>query len=365
MDLIAIRHALHQLPEIAFEEHQTKAAILAQLKDVDDVVVHEFLSSPGILVEYTVCEGDYRLFRADMDALPITENTACEYQSVHQGMMHACGHDVHMTVLLGLIDHIAKTKPKRNLLFLFQPAEEGKGGAESVLAEGLIQQFPVSEVFALHVGSGLPVGSVSSREGIFFGIPQEFDVRFLGKSAHVAYPEMGVNALQAGVDLINAMKHDIEQLSQTERVIFHIGKMAAGNIRNVIADKCILEGTHRSLRNSVCHHINDLILKNCDAVAEANKAEYEVDFLCSYDPVINDRKLTQELGRLCAENGIEYIEAETAMTGEDFGFFTSRYPGLLFWLGGGCDDALHSDKFLPLDACVDIGVLIFAALATR
>ncbi|MDZ4181745.1 MAG: peptidase dimerization domain-containing protein, partial [Candidatus Cloacimonadaceae bacterium] len=238
-------------------------------------------------------------------------------------------------------------------------------GAESVLNEGLIQQYPVAEVFALHVASALPVGKVSSRAGIFFGIPQEFDLRFSGKSAHVAYPEMGINALQAGIDFMNAMQRDIADLARRERVIFHVGRMEAGNIRNVIADKCVLEGTHRSLRKSARDSMNDLILQNAELCAGKYGAEYEVDFLCSYDPVVNEDGLTKELERLCSDLGIGYSEAETAMTGEDFGFFTSRYPGLLFWLGSGCDAGLHSDTFLPQDDCIAVGVKVFAALAIR
>lgn len=364
-ELFRIRRELHQIPEPAFAEQQTKTLLLKYLQQLDGITIHEFQNSPGILVEYSRGGDDYRLFRADMDALPVAEKTGSEFSSATAGMMHACGHDIHMTVLLGLIEQVAEKKPACNLLFLFQPAEEGQGGAESVLAEGLIQFFAVREVYALHVGSGLPVGTVSSRAGIFFGIPQEFDVSFLGKSSHAAYPEKGVNALQAGIRFLTLMEQDVRELALSERVIFHVGKMASGTIRNVIADSCVLEGTQRSLSKAVRDRINELILKNCALVAGETGAQYKVDFLCSYDPVVNAEELVNALSDTCSQNGLVFREAEIAMTGEDFGFFTSLYPGLLFWLGSGCEYPLHSDRFLADEACIPVGIKVFWHLAVR
>lgn len=364
-DLFALRRELHQIPEPAFAENRTKALLLAHLNRLEGIRIREFAQSTGILVEYSHGEGDYRLFRADMDALPIRENTGCDFASATAGMMHACGHDIHMTVLMGLIDRITSLKARRNLLFLFQPAEEGQGGAECVLAEGLIQSYSVSEAYALHVGSGLPVGTVSSRAGIFFGIPQEFDVRFTGKSAHAAYPEQGINALQAGIRWLNLMQTGVEGLKQLERTIFHVGKMSSGAIRNVVPDLCVLEGTHRTLSKAQKERVNALIRANCAAVAAETGAEGKADFLCSYDPVVNSEALVAELKSACQRAGVNWKEAEIAMTGEDFGFFTTLYPGLLFWLGSGCDQPLHSDRFLADEACIPVGIKVFEELALR
>lgn len=365
LDLIRLRQELHQIPETAFDEHRTKALLLEQLKQLEGIRIHEFAKSTGLLVEYSRGEGGYRLFRADMDALPVSENTGCDFTSLNTGLMHACGHDVHMAVLMGLIAKVARTKPEKNLLFLFQPAEEGQGGAESVLGEGLIQSFPVESVFALHVASGLPVGAVSSRAGTFFGIPQEFDVTFKGKSAHAAFPEKGINALQAGLDFIARMQADITELAHSEKVIWHVGKMESGTVRNVVPDRCKLEGTQRTLSKSVRDRVNALMLENCSRTASQTGAEYQLDFLGTYDPVVNSEELVLELKEVCAELGLHYEEAEIALTGEDFGFFTTRYPGLLFWLGSGCEHPLHSDKFLPEAACIEVGIRIFEQLALR
>lgn len=365
MNLSAIRRELHRNPELAFREEKTKQTILTQLSGIAGIKIHEFQTSTGLLVEYSQGQGPYKLFRADMDALPVTENTGCDFSSQIPGLMHACGHDIHMTVLLGLIERVVAEGIPRNLLFLFQPAEEGEGGAQSVIAEGLIQKFDVEAAFALHVASGMPLGKVSSRSGVFFGVPQEFDVEFIGKAAHAAFPEEGVNALDAGREFLRLMEIDIAQLAQRQRVICHVGKLSAGTVRNVVPDRCKLEGTQRSLDKAVSLKINEVISHNAALAAERLGTGFRVDFLGSYDPVVNAPSLLEELKQVCAETGIEFREAEIALTGEDFGFFTSLYPGLLFWLGSGCDEPLHSDKFLPEEACIETGIKIFTALARR
>ena len=365
MDLSKIRQDLHRIPELAFEENKTQQYILSILTGYEGITIHTFQKSTGILVEYCHGEGEYLLFRADMDALPVEEQTACAFVSATPGMMHACGHDVHMTILLGLIDRVLSESPSVNLLFLFQPAEEGKGGAQSILAEGLIQSYDVASVYALHVASGMPVGTVSSRAGIFFGIPQEFDVIFRGKAAHAAYPEQGINALDAGFAFISLMNSDMDDLKAEHRVIFHIGKLEAGTIRNVVPDLCKIEGTHRSLERDAHAAMNGFIRDNASLAAAQSGATAEVDLLCSYDPVVNNPELAEKLPGICKKLGIAYVQADPAMTGEDFGFFTTLYPGLLFWLGSGSDYPLHSDKFLPDPACIEQGIKVFEALATQ
>ncbi|HRY83226.1 MAG TPA: amidohydrolase [Candidatus Cloacimonadota bacterium] len=362
MDLISIRKQLHAMPELAFEEHQTQALLLSLLRELPGIVIHRFEGITGILVEYSHGSGAYKLFRADMDALPVNENTGCAFVSGTPGMMHACGHDIHMTVLLGLIQKVVNEEPQDNLLFLFQPAEEGKGGAEAVLAQGLIQKFEIQSVSALHVASGLPVGTISSRAGIFFSIPQEFDVVFKGKSAHAAYPEQGIDALSAALTFITLMNSDMEDLKAEHPVIFHIGRMTAGRIRNVVPDEAVIEGTHRSLEKSSRDAMNRFIRENSALAAAQTGAEATVDLLCSYDPVVNDEALVEQLQAVCNKLQLPFIQADPAMTGEDFGFFTSLYPGLLFWLGSSSDAPLHSDQFLPDEKCIEGGINVFYSL---
>lgn len=366
LNLFEVRKSLHRIPEIAFKEYKTKQLILHYLQDTVDIKIHEFSTNTGILVEYSKGTGEYTLFRADMDALPIAEATGCDFESQHPGMMHACGHDIHITILLGLIHWVVNTQPKKNLLFLFQPAEEGQGGAESVIAEGLLQKYQISNAFALHVSGNLPLNTISSKAGIFFALPQEFDVEFIGKSAHVAFPENGKDALKAGIEFYEKMRSFIQHNLASEQVIFNIGEMQAGTIRNIIPDKCTLKGTHRTLNKTTRDLINAEINNQAFQIARLHNLDYKFNLLCTYDPVVNDAKLYEQLKKACANLAVEFIESKTYMTGEDFGFFTSLYPGLLFWLGAG-EDAhdLHSNQFLPDENCIPTGINLLYYFATN
>lgn len=373
IDPITVRHSLHQIPELAFEEIKTKAVIMDYLHRIlaEDMAsaspkfsITEFHNSPGILVSYHGGAGDFKLFRTDMDALPVEEKTGSDFASLFPGRMHACGHDVHMAILTGLIQKTALELPPENLLFLYQPAEEGKGGAISILDEGLIQQYPLQAAIALHVANGMPVGTASSVAGIFFGIPQEFDVKFFGKSAHVAFPEQGIDALNAGIMFMHAIQPDLDELSQTERIICHIGRFQAGSIRNIIADSCILEGTHRSLNTKARDRMNEILKHHAADIATQTGTRSEVDLLCDYDPVVNNAALVQQLEGVTTKLGYTYTPGQTVMTGEDFGFFTTMYPGMLFWLGSGNEHPLHSELFLPSDDCIEVGINLLWGLAT-
>lgn len=369
-DLEHIRQHLHEIPELAFNEKKTKAFILKTLKSIiphknPAWKIQEFKNSHGLLVSYQPSGTPFRLFRADMDALPVPEDSGAAYASHHPGLMHACGHDVHMSILISLISRVVEGQPDNNLLFLFQPAEEGQGGAQSILNEGLIQQYNIESVYALHMASEMPVGKVSSRSGVFFGIPQEFDVLFTGQAAHAAFPEKGKNALSAGREFLKRMERAANELQQSHRLIFHVGRFVSGTIRNVIPDQCKLEGTHRTLTTEIRDKLNSWLFEISSRVAEEHGVSAHVDLLCTYDPVVNAPELVEKLAAKCYHLGIDFSEAEIAMTGEDFGFFTTRYPGLLFWLGSGCDQPLHSGKFLPDPACMEPGVKLMYALASE
>lgn len=357
VNLFEIRKQLHQIPEIAFQEFKTKKLLLSYLVDLPGITIHQFETNTGILVEYSQGTGEYKLFRADMDGLPIQEATGCDFSSQHAGMMHACGHDIHMTILLGLIFWVVETKPQQNLLFLFQPAEEGQGGAESIISEGLLQKYQIKSAFALHVSGNLPLSTISAKTDIFFAIPQEFNVEFIGKSAHAAFPENGKDALKAGVEFYYQMHSFIRGKYGSDQVIFNIGELQSGTVRNIIPDKCVLKGTHRTLNKETKDLINSEITKLAAEIASRHKLKFEFTPLCTYAPVVNDRHLYEQLIKACSALAIDFQESKIYMTGEDFGFFTSLYPGLLFWLGAG-ENAhdLHSDRFLPDANCIPTGI---------
>jgi N-acetyldiaminopimelate deacetylase len=363
IDLKMLRRELHQIPEPAFKEWETQKLISSYLDKMEGIKYRNF-DFPGILASYKTNEGPFKLFRADMDGLPFIEETDCDYQSKHPGWMHACGHDIHMTVLLGLIDKVSQDKPDQNLLFLFQPAEEGKGGAERIINTGVLDAYQIDEAYTLHVSGSLPVGTISTKPGIIFAIPQEFSVIIHGQAAHAAFPQQGKDALMAGMQIYSLMHSSVKKMfSPVEPVIFHIGHMEAGRVCNAVAETCMMEGTHRTLSKQNHQKMNELFEKTVSHVTSIYDMTYELNWLSIYDSVVNNAELYEKLKEKVKNSKYQFQEAETAMTGEDFGFFTSRYHGLLFWLGAGLQaTGLHSSTFLPDDNCIEPGVDVFFSL---
>jgi N-acetyldiaminopimelate deacetylase len=365
LDLINIRKELHKIPELGFEEIKTQKYILKLLEDFDGLKIHTF-DFPGILVEYSCEKGKYKLFRADMDGLPITEETNCDFSSEHKDKMHACGHDMHMTILVGLIEKVVTNNINENLLFLFQPAEEGKGGATRIINTGIFDKFEISEAYALHVNGELKTGKIASKTGIFFANTQEIEVVFKGKSAHVAFAEKGINALTAGAEFyLEIEKEIVREFPTGKPVICAFGKMNAGVVMNAVPAECRLEGTFRAFTNEN-HEILKALIENVKSkIAKKYGIDAEIIYKAFYKEVINNKKLFEKLKVKATEIQIEFKETEPVFTGEDFGFFTEKYKGLLFWLGVGNKDEntdLHSSQFLPDEEAIAIGINLFFQL---
>ncbi len=361
MNLYQIRQKLHQIPELAYEEKKTQSFILELFKNEKKLKTHLFPTT-GILFEYKRNEQPYLLFRADMDALPIAEETGCEFTSKNTGIMHACGHDIHMTILIGLIKEVLTKKPDQNILFLFQPAEEGHGGAKTIINTGIFNNFSIEAVFALHITGKYPTGTIASKSGIIFGIPQEFDINITGKSSHVAMPQNGKDAFLAGIDFYQSLSLITSKaFSPIEPVVFHVGYVQAGTMRNSLPAQCIMQGTTRTLTKENQLKLNQLIENTAKAVALKYDQNVEVGFPSTYDPVVNHPVLNQHLKNICGKD-IQFIDTQASMTGEDFGFFTSLYPGLLFWLGTNNSEDLHSSTFLPDQNSITIGIKLFTRI---
>ncbi|MDP8219793.1 MAG: amidohydrolase [Candidatus Stygibacter frigidus] len=363
LDLNKIRKELHQIPELAYKEFKTQEYILGKLKAYPGLKIHRF-SPTGIVVDYQGGKGKYLLFRADMDALPISENTDCDFKSLHPGMMHACGHDIHMTILLGLIERVINDQPEMNLLFLFQPAEEGQSGAEAVLKDNIWDKYEIEAAYALHVSSDLPVGKISSKAGNFFAATAEFDISIQGKSTHIAMPEEGKNALQAGIEVYQSVQQLPHIVKSDERFICDFGVMNAGSVRNAIPAHCLLSGTIRAADRTRIADLKKSLKAICHAVSIAYEVEISLKYLAEYQEVYNFAVLLDELIIAARQAEVNFQTAEMTMAGEDFGFIAGRWGGLLFWLGAQGKEVypLHSDRFLPSEKSIPIGIKLFYQL---
>lgn len=364
LDLIEIRKDLHRIPELSFEEFRTKEYILNILKKFNEIKIQIF-NFPCILVEYSHGEGAYKLIRSDMDALPITDETDCDFKSTHQGKMHACGHDMHMTILIGLIEKVISSKIEQNILFLFQPAEEGKGGAKRILETGILNKYIISEVYALHVKGDIPVGVVSAKPGIFFANTEEIDVLFKGIGAHVALAERGKDALNAGFEFYRLVNEKVkENFKDQKTILCKFGKITAGTVRNAIAANCKLEGTIRALSEEDHNLLRQIVKESVDEISRKLNIHGEFKNFNYYRALKNNEVLYEKLKETINRTSYKFKEADILMGGEDFGFFAEKYTGLFFWLGAnqGEEQDLHSSKFLPDEKAIDVGIEIFLKL---
>jgi N-acetyldiaminopimelate deacetylase len=357
-----IRHLLHQTPELMFEEFNTTKILLDNIEKFGSVKIHRPLET-GLVAEYTVNNGDYLLFRADIDALPVKEETGVVFSSKNNNM-HACGHDVHTSILYGFLKFVIENKIDKNILFLFQPGEEAGGGAKRIIDSGILDNYNITQAFALHVTDEYPEGTIASTAGVLFASAFEIDIEIFGKSAHVAFPENGIhsfNALRILLDKIDKILKTAE-----EKIIFGYGKIVSGTIRNIIPAYTRAECTIRTLNSDKSIQFFEKI----KTILEEIKREMGIDYLIIegslYSEVVVDKLLFDKYEKILS-GYYNFIDCGYKMTGEDFGFFSKKYPSFMFWLGtsNGEKYGLHTPKYFPQDSAIDIGIEIFRKLLEK
>lgn len=358
---IELRHRLHSKPELMFEEFRTTEAILEALSAFEGIKIYRPIET-GLVVEYSQGGDDeYLLFRADIDALPVKEETGWQYASEND-CMHACGHDVHASVLFGLIRHVVEAAPKKNILFLFQPGEEGGGGAGRVIASGIFNDFRIKHAFALHVTDEYTLGTVASTKGVLFASAHEVDIEIYGRSAHVAFPSDGIHSFNVFRSFLNEVENLLEQ--QSAKIVFGYGKVTSGTARNIIPAMTRAECTIRSLSKDKTEVFVEGLKKILDDLKSETGIEYDFHSGPFYNEVIVDDELYDKCTSLLKSAGYDFIDCGYKMTGEDFGFFSRRYPSFMFWLGVGQGEkhGLHNSKFLPPDEAIEKGISIFRTI---
>ena len=362
--LVKIRRDLHQIPELALHEHQTQKYLLQIIGNFTQKYI-EVRTCPelptAILVRVKGSKPQKTIgYRADIDGLPIEEKTALPFTSQTQGQMHACGHDIHMTVALGILDYFCEHQPQDNLLFFFQPAEESESGGKKAYEAGIFTgKWRPDEFFALHVTPDLPTGTIGCRLGTLFAGTTEINIDLYGKDGHAAYPQQANDMVVAAASLIEQIQTIVSRsIDPIASGVITIGKVRAGTVRNAIAGHAHLEGTIRGLTQKMIERIDQRLRYVTQGIAQSFNAKVDLQLnQGGYWPVENDPQITAEFINYMKENPqIDYQEMQPAMTGEDFGYLLAQIPGTMFWLGVNDNSQLHSATFNPHEDAIVIGI---------
>jgi amidohydrolase len=373
-ELVALRRDLHRHPELSFRETRTAQAIAHALAPID-LEVRTGVAGTGVVAELRNGAGPTVALRADMDALPIQEESEAEYRSTVPGVMHACGHDAHVAMLVGACRLLADARaelPPGTVRFLFQPAEEASdeqnlSGAAHLVAAGALRG--VDAVFGLHVGGNLPAGRLFVRDGPVMAGSDTFRATIRGVSAHAARPEEGVDAIVLAAHAILACQQGVaRRISPFDPGVLTIGRVHGGVAENVIADRVLLEGTLRYFSQPVRERLRDALERGL-AVAGTLGGSAQLDLRDGYPPVVNDRGMA-ELAALAAADivGAEQVQPmEPIMGAEDFALLLGEAPGAFIWLGAALRPARehHHPSFDIDESVLPLGAAILAACATR
>ena len=354
-----IRRDLHRIPEPGFQEFKTQQYLLDYIATLPQNHLEIRTWRTGILV-YIHGSAPKRRFgyRADMDGLPIVEQTSYDFQSEHEGYMHACGHDLHMTIGLGVVTHFATTQMTDDLVVIFQPAEEGPGGAKPMLASAELADWMPDQMIGLHVAPEYPVGTIATRAGILFANTSELFIDLIGTGGHAAYPHKANDMVVAGCQLVGQLQTIIARnINPLDSAVVTIGKVEGGTKQNIIAERARLEGTIRTLSADTMIAVKSRIEALVKGIEAGFECQAEIDWGSNYLQVFNEATLTHEfMGWLEQCSDVNLVECTEAMTGEDFGYFLDRIPGFMFWLGVDTPYGLHHAKLEPSEDAIEVAI---------
>ena len=365
------RRDVHAHPETAFEEHRTAESVAEKLASFG-IPVHRGLARTGVVGSLTVGTSKRAVgLRADLDALPIQETNTFEYRSTHAGRMHACGHDGHVAMLLGAAKHLAASRNFDGTVhFIFQPAEESRGGGRVMVEEGLFERFSMEAVFGMHNWPGMPVGEFGVMPGAMMASSDEFEIRVKGRGGHAAMPHQTIDPVVIGSQVVQALQAIVSRnANPVDATVITVTQFHAGDAINVIPGEAVLRGTARAFRPAVQDLIEEGIRRICAGIAAAHGAQITVRYERHYPPTINtptEAAFAAEVMRdiVGAEN--VHTDLPPTMGAEDFAFMLQAKPGAYVWIGngpgeGGC--MLHNPGYDFNDAILPLGATYWARLA--
>lgn len=369
-ELRQIRRDLHKIPELGLKEYKTSAYIREKLEGFGITELETWLETGVVAVIRGKGKKEAVAFRADMDALPVTEQTGCDFTSEHVGCMHACGHDGHVTVLLGFAKYLQEHKDEleNDVVLIFQPAEEGPGGAQLLVDAGLFEKHPVRCIIGCHIFPQVPQGKVACRKGAMMARNGEVDVHVYGESAHGAQPQLGHDAVLAAGAVITGL-HTIlsRNVSPLDSGVLTFGAIHGGEACNIIAKEVKLEGTMRAFSDEAYETMTKRVQEVASGIAAGYGCKGEAVFRHMYRVVDNDPKLVELLQEVA---GDAYEETPPYMLAEDFSLYLQKVPGMFFFLGSGNAEkgythSLHSAQFQFDEEILALGVETYAKLLKK
>ncbi|MBW4520780.1 MAG: amidohydrolase [Scytolyngbya sp. HA4215-MV1] len=374
--LVTWRRQLHQQPELGFQEKLTATFIAQKLTEwgiehqtqIAETGIVAVIAGTQLVADNQTPKG--LAIRADMDALPIQELNEVDYKSWHEGIMHACGHDGHVTIALGTAYYLQQHRHTfaGTVKIIFQPAEEGPGGAKPMIAAGVLQNPNVDAIIGLHLWNNLPLGTIGVRSGALMAAVEGFRCKLLGKGGHGALPHQTVDSIVVGAQVINALQTIVARnVNPIESAVVTVGEFHAGTALNVIADTARLSGTVRYFNPMYEGYFGKRIEQIIAGICQSHGATYELDYWRSYPPVINDpviADLVRSVAIAVVETPTGLVPECQTMGGEDMSFFLEAIPGCYFFLGSANAEKdlaypHHHPRFDFDETALGMGVEIF------
>ena len=367
-ELTAIRRDIHAHPELGFEEDRTSAIVAQKLKEFGCEVTTG-IGKTGVVGTVRVGNNPRAIgLRADMDALPMDEHNTFDHRSQHKGRMHACGHDGHTTMLLGAARYLSATRNFDGTVhFIFQPAEEGRGGAEAMVKDGLFEKFPCEQIFGMHNRPKLDVGKFAIRSGPQMAGGGLFDVHITGKGAHGARPETGIDPVIIGTQIISALQSVVSRnVAPLDSAVISVTQMHAGDAYNVIPQEAVLRGTIRAFRKETMALIKERIETISSGIAKTLGGSAKADVRIAFPPLVNDKdavKFIADVAETIVGKDNMNREGLFVMASEDFSYMLEKVPGAFINIGngggeGGCE--VHNPGYDFNDEILTLGATLWS-----
>ncbi len=365
------RHQMHSNPELGFECFETAKFVKSKLEEFGVDEIHSGIAKTGIVAIINgKSDGKTIGLRADMDALPLTEMTNKKYKSKRTGIMHACGHDGHTTMLLGAAKYLCETRSfSGNVALIFQPAEEGGGGAKIMCDEGIMEKFKIDEVYGIHNDPGSPLGVFKTCIGPNMAAADDFTIKIVGQGGHAAEPDETIDPLIIGTQLIQAIQTiSSRNISALEKVVISITQFHSGTTHNIIPNDALINGTVRTLSKKAQLLIVKRLKELCRGYSRGFGGKINLYYNYGYPPTVNHPRETKFAAEVAKEIvGVQNVDtsAKPIMASEDFSYMIEKRPGCYFHVGQGVGAAVHNPKYDFNDELSPIGASFFVKLVEK